>query len=253
VAPVDRWEDLLAASGGVLLRSEHPTLARGLSRNARSGRLATVLPGVYVDARSQKRAVLTAAVMRRFPDAVLCGPTAAQLTSWPDLSEDTVHVGNVRVRFSRPGYRFTRWQTPPEFVAEGQGLRCTSAALTAVDLAVDTDGESIDRALRGRVTTLLDLHAAFAATPCPAGNRDRRRLLLDSRAGPWSAAERRAHRILRSGRVRGWIANYRVRVRGNVYYLDIAFPALRVAIEIDGLLHERNLAAFETTGTVRMT
>jgi very-short-patch-repair endonuclease len=50
---------------------------------------------------------------------------------------------------------------------------------------------------------------------------------------------------LRSGQVRGWIANYRIPRRGNVYYLDIAFPRLRVAIEIDGLLHERNLATFE--------
>jgi very-short-patch-repair endonuclease len=204
-----------------------------------------VLPGVYVDARSERRAALMAAVMRRFPNAVLCGPTAAQLTYWPDLSEDTVHVGNVRVRFGRPGYCFTRRQIPPEFVAKGHGLRCASVPLTAMDLAVDTNGESIDRALRGRATTLPDLRSALAATPCRAGNRDGRRLLLDSRAGPWSVAERRAHRILRSGRVRGWIANYRVGVRGNVYYLDIAFPGLRVAIEIDGLLHERNPAAFE--------
>jgi hypothetical protein len=150
------------------------------------------------------------AVMRRFPDAVLCGPTAAQLTYWPNLSEDTVHVSNVRVRFGRPRYCFTRRQIPPKFVAVGQGVRCTSVALTAVDLAVDTDGESIDRALRGRATTLRTFGAALAATPCRAGNRDRRRLLLDSRAGRWSAAERRAHRILRSGQVRGWIANYRI-------------------------------------------
>jgi hypothetical protein len=93
-------------------------------------------------------------VIRRFPDAVLCGPTAAQLTFWPALKHDTVRVANVRARFGHPGYRWERRVVPPEWV------------------------------------------------------------------------EART-------------ANHLVRIRGRTYYLDIAFVAQHVAVEIDGRLHER--------------
>ena len=239
VAAVDRWDDLLAASDGVLLRSEHPNLRAALARATSRGRLVAVLPGVYVDHAGW--ALRIAAVVRRFPDAVLCGPTAAQLTFWPELSDDIIHVANVRARFSRPGYRLARQIVPPDWV----DCRRSVVALTAVDLAIQTSGESIDRALRSRLATVADLEAALAATPGRVGNRERRRLLLDSRSGPWSGAERLAHRILRASGISGWTANYRVRVHGRVYYVDIAFVAQRLAVEIDGRIHERDPTVFE--------
>jgi hypothetical protein len=148
------------ASGGVLLRSEHLQLRAALARATAAGRLVTVLPDVYVAARSAGREACIAAVIRRFPDAVLCGPTAAQLTFWPALKHDTVRVANVRARFGHPGYRWERRVVPPEWV------------------------------------------------------------------------EART-------------ANHLVRIRGRTYYLDIAFVAQHVAVEIDGRLHERDPAAFE--------
>ena len=92
---------------------------------------------------------------------------------------------------------------------------------------------------------MRDLSAALRATPYRIGNTDRRRLLLDSRDEPWSAAERLAHRILRAAGIRGWKANYRVRCRGRTYYLDIAFPGLKLAVEIDGRFHGLDGAVFE--------
>ena len=78
------------------------------------------------------------------------------------------------------------------------------------------------------------------------GNTERRRLLLESRDEPWSAAERRFHRLLREGGITGWKANVGVEIDGHRYYLDVAFARARVAIEIDGRLHQLDRNLFES-------
>ncbi len=126
-------------------------------------------------------------------------------------------------------------------------LRVTVPALTALDLSVDEVGPSaIDRALLMRQVRLPDLWYALRRSPHRKGNMDRRRHVLDSRDEPWSAAERLAHKILREARVLGWVGNYPVERRGRRYYVDIAFPAERLAVEIDGRLHHDNSEVFES-------
>jgi len=71
-------------------------------------------------------------------------------------------------------------------------------------------------------------------------------LLLDSRDLPWSAAERLAHNIFRRAGIRGWKANLGVFLDGRWYYIDIAFLRLKVAIEIDGRMHEDDEDLFES-------
>jgi very-short-patch-repair endonuclease len=44
----------------------------------------------------------------------------------------------------------------------------------------------------------------------------------------------------------GVALHYRVLVSGACYFIDIAFPAVRLAVEIDGRLHEDNPNVFET-------
>jgi very-short-patch-repair endonuclease len=70
-------------------------------------------------------------------------------------------------------------------------------------------------------------------------------MLVDSREKPWSAAERLSHRLLRGAHIRGWIANHHVVVSGHEYFIDIAFRGVRLAIEIDGRLHEDDPEVFE--------
>lgn len=74
---------------------------------------------------------------------------------------------------------------------------------------------------------------------------ERQRLLLDSRDAPWSAAERLAHRVMRAAGIGGWRSNFHVLHAGRDYYIDIAFPGLRLAVEIDGRLHETDPSIFE--------
>lgn len=126
-----------------------------------------------------------------------------------------------------------------------QGIRVTCPDLTALDLAAATNGESVDRALRTRAGSLSGMDLVLRCTTARRGDRVRRRLLLDSRDEPWSTAERLAHRIFRAAGITGWRSNHRVRVRSRTYFLDLAFPGVRLAIEIDGREWHSDAAAFE--------
>jgi very-short-patch-repair endonuclease len=88
--------------------------------------------------------------------------------------------------------------------------------------------------LRRRVVTLPLLHQTMEVFTWRRGNTLRRRLLHESRDQPWSQLERAGHNLMRRHRIVGWRANHRVRVRGHVFHIDIAIPALGLAIGLDG-------------------
>ncbi len=194
-----------------------------------------LLPGVYVSHdRSPDLDVRTRAACRWMPDAVLTGPAAARLTFWPDVRFATVTLAASRGRLSPTGFSVVGDPLPPELVVERNGVRITRAALTALDLVASHGGAGIDQALLTRACSLGDLHEALRLTPGRRGNSARWAMLHDSRDEPWSEAERLAHALLRQAKIRGWTSNLGVTVAGSHYYLDLAFPARRVVIEIDG-------------------
>jgi very-short-patch-repair endonuclease len=212
-----------------------------------TGALVAVLPGVYVPAGAQVDFLTRVrAAVAWDPDVVFTGETAARLTFWPDLPTVDVEAAVRSQRAERPGFRFSRRVVPPELVVQRGPLRVSDPALTALDLCATRDGDGIDQALRSRASTLERMRRALEMTPGRPGNVDRRRLVLDSRDEPWSAAERHFHRILRGARLKGWKPNLPVRVRGSRYFLDVAFPDLKIVVEIDGRLHQTDRGVFES-------
>jgi very-short-patch-repair endonuclease len=147
---------------------------------------------------------------------------------------------------TQAGYSFTRRHIPPELVISRSGVRLTSPALTALDLCGTLGGDPIDQALRTRATTLAHLHRAMELTAARVGNRIRRQLLLDSRAEPWSEAERSFHRLLRDAGITGWRANRPVVLKDLTCYVDVIFRHLKLVIEIDGRLYHTGAEVFET-------
>jgi very-short-patch-repair endonuclease len=242
----DEVERLLAADG-VVLRREHLELRSTLDRLRAAGELVAVLPGVYAAAgRAADPATRLLAVARGEPDAVLTGAAAGRVTFWPEIRLTTVTAALPTGRVSPAGVRFERRAIPPELVGERDGLRFTTAALTVLDLSDLDRTEAIDIALRRRAVTLDGLHEALRLTAGRRGNQDRRAVLLDSRDEPWSHAERLGHRLLRRAGICGWRANLPVRVEGQLYYLDVAFERLRLALEIDGRVHQSDPELFES-------
>lgn len=237
-----RW---LRENGPLVVRRDHLAELSPLEWAVRAGRLNAVLPGVYLVAGviGDVRWRMAAAAAWR-PDAVICGAAAARLGFWPELPVAVIEVA-ARTRIFRSGFVFSRRTVPDDHILHFGGLRLASPALAALDLVATLGGDPIDRLLRSRRATLADLWDAFRATPFRPGNTDRRRLLLDSRDEPWSAAERLAHRLLRAAGITGWRANVAVMVGDARYFIDIAFPGLKLAIEIDGRLHEDDSRIFE--------
>jgi very-short-patch-repair endonuclease len=241
-------DTLLATEGPVFhLRSLPPATRATVKSAHEAGRLVRLLPGTYVtpDAHDDF-ATRCAAVAWWCPDAVIVGAAAARLTFWPDLSVRVIDVARRGYVPNAPGYTFERRIVDPELVVVRHGLRLSSPALTAVDLVPHLGGDALDTCLRARAARLEDLWAAFHAHPSRAGNLERHRMLVDSRDKPWSAAERLSHRLLRRHGIVGWTANLEVRVHGLSYFIDIAFRAERLAVEIDGRLHEDDPAVFES-------
>ena len=232
---------------GVIARADHPELGGATARLLRSGELVAVMPGVYAARETaQDRRIRMLALVTRQPDAILTGPTAAQLSYWRKLPGDEVSYALPQKCVHQPGYAGIRRRVPPELVMNRGRLRLTVPALTALDLCSEVGGESIDRALLTRTATLSGLHHAFELSGGRRGNQDRRALLLDSRDEPWSEAERLAHRMLRGAQISGWKSNWPVTLEGSLYYLDVAFPGRHVVIEIDGRLHETDEDLFES-------
>lgn len=128
--------------------------------------------------------------------------------------------------------------------------RCPSARRRspAIELCTLADTDAIDMALRLRVADLASLRDALRLTAHRRGNAERWRVLLDSRAEPWSRAEREAHRLYRGAGIGGWVGNLKVWVPQTFtsYNLDIAFERQRLACEIDGRETHETVDAFET-------
>ena len=122
----------------------------------------------------------------------------------------------------------------PELVIRGR-VNLSCPALTALDLAIDTGGESIDDALRSGIK-LAELHAVHESLGSRRGRTEIARLLDESRDEPWSPAERRAHVLLREAAITGWKANLPVKDQHDrvFAYGDLGFRAAHLIVEIDG-------------------
>jgi very-short-patch-repair endonuclease len=235
------------AAEGVIARRQYPELDTTMRYLVRRGDLARVLPGIYAPrGRATSLESRVKALQCLDSDAILVGAVAARLSFWPELRADVLECASRHAKAPQPGFRFIRRYVPPELVVNRSGLRYTSPALTALDLCETVGGDAIDQALRTRATTLELLHQAMELTVARVGNRTRRQLLLDSRAEPWSAAERRFHRLLRDAGITGWQANRPVLLNHSTFYVDIIFQKLKLIIEIDGRLYHTGAEVFET-------
>lgn len=248
MVPSMRTDTFLANAGPVFhLGSTRGPARRTLKSAHEAGRLVRLLPGTYVPVELQHDfTARCAAVGWWSPDAVIVGAAAAKLTFWPELAVPQIDVARLGRVPAGSGYRFQRRRIDADFVIERHGLRVTSPALTAIDLVTELGGDAIDTCLRSRTARLEDLWTAFAANRGRPGNTARKWMLVDSRDKPWSAAERLAHRLLRAAGIKGWEANLQVTVDEAGYFIDIAFRGVRLAVEIDGRLHEDDPDMFQS-------
>ena len=168
-----------------------------------------MLPGVFADpGRAEDPVIKMAAVTRWDPDAVIRGRAAAALTYWPDIAAgSTVQVASPFRHRRAAGVRVHAVAVPPELVQLSGPIPVTTPSLTAIELATLDDSDPIDVALRSKQANLESLTTALRLTSHRRGNAHRWQVMLDSRAEPWSRAERLAHRLYRQDGITGWATN----------------------------------------------
>lgn len=251
----DLLEQALRDGAGIVVARSQPRLGWALRAAKARGEVVAVWPGIYAaTAAAADFRIKVLALVTADPDAILVGPSAEVALGWrtPEPGEN-VTASSRRLQTARVGFTLVRRRIAPDDVIEWTagdgtaptrpGVRLTSPALTAVDLARERGSDAIDHALR-RGVTLAQLADILDRYRLP-GNAELRRILRDSRDEPWSAAERIGQRALRAAGITGWVANRAVaRAPGRFAHPDIAFEALLLAIEIDGYEHHGTRVAF---------
>lgn len=230
---------ILRRQAGVISREQ--ALAAGMTRAAVDHRLRTrrwrpLHPRVYLAGghHPDDEVRVRAAVLWAGDGAVLSGVAAAW---WHGLAEHvpaTIGVTVSRRRFprARPGLLVRRRDLRPEDRAELRGLPVTTLPLTALEAAVEwgaAGGRLLDRALQGGVR-FPAVYEAYCRNLGSHGSATAGRLLGAAADRSASQAQRLLVAMLcRSGST-GWHRGF----PAAGYRIDVAFPAARVAVEVDG-------------------
>lgn len=240
-------QDILNAleTDRVVSAQRHPELARALNAYRFRGSLTAVLPGIYaLSGNAASFETRVAAATASPMGFVVVGSSAAKLTWWPELEVTDVEIAHRDDHLPQPGFAISQRFIPPSLLVQRSGATVTCPALTVLDLIPSLGPSCVDEALRRRVVTIGLLQATLAMTPRRRGNKLRREILLDSRDQPWSALERLTHRMLRESGIKGWTTNHPVHINGHTYYLDVALPQLKIAVEVDGFEFHGDHQAF---------
>jgi very-short-patch-repair endonuclease len=224
----------------------------------RAGSLERLRAGVYLVAgapRSFDQSVL-AAVLAAGPHTVASHTTAAVIWELPLVEHEVLELSTARPHWARmPGVRAHRTTAflNCEHTAQRR-IPVTTVARTLVDLSgsfsVAQLGRMTDRALRKGKLRLDDLRKCVAGLGPAPGRRSARimRVLRRRLAGYEPGDSDLEMRFLRAIVAAGLPEpqlQHRVVVGDRRCRIDLAYPHLRIAVEIDGWEHHRSRTAFD--------
>lgn len=228
------------------------TIAAWLSR----GRLEpTASAGVYRAAGAPDTAESAAWLAALSTRSVVSYLSAAAWWEQPVEGDGRVHVTRLdRKRLDWPkGVRVHRVGLDRSAIVKHRGLWVTTRSETALDcIGWLSPGRALglaDRALRQGWLSTEDINRRLTDSPGRWGNRQIRRLAAQLDRGADAESERRLHRLLRTAHVTGWVAQYPFRSTSGRFTIDVAFPAMRIAIEVDGYAYHSNEDRFQRDRT----
>lgn len=245
------WRDVARQQAGTIDRTQFARYGvtedevRGMVRR---GDLIELLPCVYSprsvpDSTNQRDwgAVLWSA-------GVLSHYSAAWYWHLPVAAPGCPHVtvSDRRFRGRVADVRVHRVRLPEQDVTSYFGLPTTNRQRTVLDLLrVEPYGRARDlrdRALQRGWIGADTITRSVQEQPGRTGNRQLRLLVQEVVVGAQAESERLLHRILRDAGMTGWRAQYPVWLNGKRRDLDVAFPDLKIAIEVDGRLAHDGLS-----------
>ena len=254
------WGDVARRQSGVVTAAQ--LCAAGVTREGRrhlagTGALTCLARGVYLTRGTPLtlRARLWAAVLGT--GGAVGFTSATHQWAMVDVPPPWIDIvlGHDRRVTIPPGVRLLRVvPLRPDTVQTLERLPITTRTASAVDhlsrLRLPEAARFTDRALQRSWLTLADLDRRLRLEPGRRGNGRIREVLRHCADGAAAESERRLHGLLRRAGVRGWVANYRVRTGARTsVVVDVAFPALRLAIEVDGWAYHSDVDRFQADRT----
>jgi very-short-patch-repair endonuclease len=218
-----------------------------IERRVATGRLVRILPAVYrvAGAPADLLQLVHAATLWTDPDGAASHATAAHLLH---LASDPPERVDLTVPRERPlrsrvldVHRTGEWPRIDRVTVDG--IPCTSATRTLIDLAGGLDAERLEAMYHAARRLGLTSPAHFEARFARLGGRGRpgsgqlRRLIETERGSDRaleSVLEVKAARLLRRSPLPAPVRQHWVTVAGGGRYrLDFAWPLYRVAVECD--------------------
>ncbi len=209
--------------------------AATVQRRVREGSWERLHPAVYLVGghRLTAEARVRAAWLWAGEEAAVSGPAAAFWHGLLDRPPDEIEVTVPRRSGarSRPGVRVRRRDLLPIDVMGTRDVWLTAPPLTALETATVLPEGSVflDRALQRHVR-FPTMYRAFCRNMGRHGSTAAGRLLVAAADRADSAAERLLMRLLRDAGITGWVLGYPF----GPWRIDLAFPAQKVAVEVDG-------------------
>jgi very-short-patch-repair endonuclease len=198
-----------------------------------------------------------AAILAAGPEAVASHSTAGVIWGLPNVLHEVVfEVSTPRPRRVRhPGVRVHRTMRFLEMEhAVRHQIPLTSVARTLVDLSgsmsVQQLGIATDFARRERELRLVDLQRCVAGLAPARGRKPTRvhavlRARLEHHDTTESGLEVRVLRAIVAAGLPEPVQQYRVHIGQQIRRIDLAYPDLKLAIEVDGWTHHWPRSAFD--------
>jgi very-short-patch-repair endonuclease len=240
---------LLARQAGVLTLAQ----ARGcglsattVHRRVRDGDWERLYPRVFLvggHRLGDEARVRAAWLWAGGEPAAVTGPAAAywhgMLERAPAVVDATVPRGTHRR--PQPGIRLRRRDLGFPDLVGIRDLWLADAPLAALESAVALPDGSVflDRALQRHVR-FLALYRSFCRNLGRHGSSTAGRLITAAADRADSAAERLLVQLLRAAGITGWVLGHPF----GAYRIDLAFPASRLAVEVDGWAWHVDAARF---------
>jgi very-short-patch-repair endonuclease len=219
--------------------------ARTVQRRVASGAWRALHPRVYLAGghRLTDEARIRAAALWCGDHATVSGVAAAYWHGMIPRAAGLVDVTLPRSVRLEPGRGVLphRRDLSPEDRIDVRGLWVTAPPLTVLQAATElVDGSTfLDRALQRHVH-IDGLRTAHSRNLGRRGSTRAGRLLAAAVHGAESAAERLLVKHLRRAGITGWVLGHPL----GPYRIDLAFPAARIAVEVDGWAWHTDPARF---------
>jgi very-short-patch-repair endonuclease len=250
------WQEMARRQAGAIDRRQ--LCESGVSEDSIQGLVArkelrSLLPGVYAHESAATTALQRMWAASLWSDGgIVSHRSAARFWRLPVDPTTTVHVtvGDRRFRRVARNVRLHRVPLTTDEITVSAGLPITTKTRTVIDLLrterIYTARALLDRAIQkcwvSPTGVAESLHVGLGRT----GNVQLRELLAGLEPGADAESERIMHRLLHRAGVTGWVPQYRVRLPGRSAYVDVAFPELKIAIEVDGRFgHDRKSERFD--------